>query len=194
MLLIEHTVQIGSCKLLVIVGCPLSAASLGERPLQHRDLHLVGLSLMEHSTDEAVAVELEKARQRVGHVRQIVSDNGSDLNGGVKLFQQQHAGVAHTHDVAHQAANILKQRRHREASWAEFVAKLAQAGAKVRQTREAHLRPPTVRAKARFMNVAPTLHFASRVLILLDTDKASARGVGLRLATGLSRNIGELAK
>ena len=174
-LLIDHTVQIGPCKLLVIVGCPLARAPLGERPLRHSDLHLVGLSLMEHSTDAAVAAELEKACVRVGEVRQIVSDNGSDLNGGVKLFQQKHAGVAHGHDVAHQAANVLKQRRQRDESWSEFVSKLAQAGAKVRQTREAHLRPPTVRVKARFMNIAPTLRFARRVLTLLDTGQASAR-------------------
>jgi hypothetical protein len=174
-LLIDHTVQIGPCKLLVIVGCPLARAPLGERPLRQSDLHLVGMSLMEHSTHETVAAELEKAKQRVGNVREIVSDNGSDLNGGVKLFQQKHAGVAHVHDVAHQAANVLKQRRSHDEAWSEFVSKLAQAGAKVRQTREAHLRPPTVRAKARFMNIAPTLRFARRVLVLLDTGKASAR-------------------
>lgn len=175
LLLIDHTVQIGPCKLLVIVGCPLASAPLGERPLRQSDLHLVGMSLMEHSTDETVAAELEKARQRVGTVRQIVSDNGSDLNGGVKLFQRKHRDVAHVHDLAHQAANVLKQRRNRDEQWSRFVSQLAQAGAKVRQTREAHLRPPTVRAKARFMNIAPTLRFAQRVLCLLDTGKASAR-------------------
>lgn len=174
-LLLDHTVQIGPCKLLVIVGCPLARAPLGERPLRQSDLRLVGLSLMEHSTDKTVAAELEKAKQRVGTVRQIVSDNGSDLNGGVKLFQEENAGVAHTHDMAHHAANVLKQRRNHDERWSEFVSKLAQAGAKVRQTREAHLRPPTVRAKARFMNVAPTLRFAGRVLRLLDTGKASPR-------------------
>lgn len=174
-LLIDHTVQIGPCKLLVIVGCPLATAPLGERPMRQSDLHLVGMSLMENSTHETVAAELEKAKQRVGKVRQIVSDNGSDLNGGVKLFQQKHDDVAHTHDVAHQAANVLKQRRNRDERWSEFVSKLAQAGAKVRQTREAHLRPPTVRAKARFMNIAPTLRFAQRVLRLLDTGQASTR-------------------
>jgi len=174
-LLLDHTVQIGPCKLLVIVGCPLASAPLGERPLRQSDLRLVGMALMEHSTDATVAVELEKARQRVGTVRQIVSDNGSDLNGGVKLFRQQYAGVAHVHDVAHQAANVLKQHRNRDERWSEFVSKLAQAGAKVRQTRAAHLRPPTVRAKARFMNVAPTLRFAGRVLRLLDAGKASFR-------------------
>ena len=102
-LLIDHTVQIGPCKLLVIVGCPLATAPLGERPLRQSDLHLVGMAMMEHSTDETVAAELQKAAQRVGKVCQIVSDNGSDLNGGVKRFQQQHEGVTHTHDVAHKA-------------------------------------------------------------------------------------------
>ena len=174
-LLIDHTVQIGPSKLLVIAGCPLASVPLGERPLRQSDLHSVGMSLMEHSTHEAVAAELEKARERVGTVRQIVSDNGSDLNGGVALFQAKHADVAHGHDMAHVAAAWLKQFRSHDAAWPEFIAKLAQAGAKVRQTRDAHLRPPTVRAKARFMNVAPTLRFAGRVLQLLDTGKASAR-------------------
>jgi hypothetical protein len=174
-LLIDHTVQIGACKLLVIAGCPLASAPLGERPMRQSDLHLVGMSLMEHSTHAAVAAELEKAKERVGQVRQIVSDNGSDLNGGVKLFQQQHVGVAHLHDMAHVAANWLKQFRNHDTAWSEFIAKLAQAGAKVRQTGDAHLRPPTVRAKARFMNVAPTLRFAGRVLRLLDTGQPSVR-------------------
>jgi hypothetical protein len=174
-LLLDHTVQIGPSKLLVIVGCPKSCVPLGERPLRQSDLRLVGLSLMEHSRDETVELELEKARQRVGTVREIVSDNGSDINGGVRLFQQKHVGVAHVHDVAHQAANVLKQRRSRDEHWSEFVSKLALSGSKVRQTREAHLSPPKMRAKARFMNVAPTLRFAGRVLRLLDTGKVSAR-------------------
>ncbi len=174
-LLIDHTVQIGPNKLLVIAGCPLANVPLGERPLRQSDLHLVGMSLMEHSTHEAVAAELEKARERVGTVRQIVSDNGSDLNGGVELFQTKHTEAAHVHDLAHVAATWLKQFRSHDAAWSEFIAKLAQAGAKVRQTSDAHLRPPTVRAKARFMNVASTLRFAGRVLRLLDTGKASAR-------------------
>ncbi len=173
--LVDHTVQIGACKLLVIVGCLWTDAPLGERPLRQSDLHLVHLSLMKHSTQEAVAVELERAVERTGVPRQIVSDQGSDLNGGVKLFQQQHAGIAHVHDLAHQAANVLKQRWGKDERWSLFLARLAQAGAKLRQTREAHLVPPTVRPKARFMNVGPTLRFAGRVLKLLDTGTPSAR-------------------
>lgn len=171
----DHTVQIGPHKLLVILGCRTDQMPWGERPLRHDDLSLVGLSLMEKSNDQTVLAELQAARRRVGEVREIVSDQGSDLNGGVRLFQQQHPGVAHVHDVAHQAANVLKRRRAKDERWADFIARLAQAGAKVRQTREAFLRPPTVRTKARFMNVAATLRFADRVLKLLDTGRASSR-------------------
>jgi hypothetical protein len=173
--IIDHSVQIGSCKLLVILGCPLSEVPFGERPLQHRDVRLVGLSLMEKSNAETVAAELEQATKRTGIPRQIVSDSGTDLNGGVKLFQQKHAGVSHVHDLAHQAANVLKSRRKNDEAWSEFGAKLAEAGAKVRQTREAFLRPPTMRLKARFMNVSPMLRFANRLLRVLDTGKANAR-------------------
>jgi len=173
--LIDHTVQIGACKLLVIVGCLLSEAPLGERPLRQSDLHLVHLSLMEHSTQETVAVELERAAQRTGTPRQIVSDQGSDLNGGVKRFQQRHTGIAHVHDLAHQAANVLKQRWGKDERWSAFTARLAQAGAKLRQTREAYLLPPTARPKARFLNVGPTLRFAGRVLRLLEAEAPGSR-------------------
>ena len=173
--LVDHTVQIGACKLLVIAGCLLTDVPLGERPLRQSDLHLIGLSLMEHSTQATVAVELELATQRTGIPRQIVSDQGSDLNSGVKQFQQEHPGTAHVHDLAHQAANVLKQRWGKDERWSAFVSRLAQTGAKLRQTRDAHLLPPTVRPKARFMNVGPTLRFAGRVLKLLDTAQPGAR-------------------
>jgi hypothetical protein len=172
--LIDHTVQIGAAKLLVIAGCPLAAVPR-ERPLRQSDLHLVHLALMEHSTQATVAQELEQAALRTGIPRQIASDQGSDLDGGVKLLQRRHTGIAHVHDLAHQAANVLKSRWNNDPRWGELVSKLSQAAAKLRQTREAHLLPPTVRAKARFMNVRPTLRFAGRVLRLLDATVPSAR-------------------
>lgn len=175
--LIDHTVQIGACKLLVIVGCLLTDVPFGERPLRQTDLHLVHLALMEHSTQEAVAAEMERAKERTGAPRVVVSDQGSDLNGGVAQFQQQHPETAHVHDLAHQAANVLKQRWQKDERWTVFGQGLAQAGAKLRQTDDAHLRPPTVRPKARFMNVGPTLRFAGRVLRQLDSPAPRSKRV-----------------
>lgn len=165
--LIDHTVQIGAAKLLVVVGCLLSEVPFGQRALQLRDLQLVHLALMEHSTAESVQHELEKAAFRTGIPREIVSDQGSDIVGGVNSFIAK-ANIAYVHDMAHQAANVLKQRWSKSDRWETFVAKLSSTAAKLRQTNEAFVRPPTIRAKARFMNVKPTLTFAKRMLKLLD--------------------------
>jgi hypothetical protein len=172
--LIDHTVQIGAAKLLVIVGCPLAEVPR-DRPLRQSDLHLVHLALMEHSTQETMQAELQQAAKRTGIPRQIAADQGSDLEGGVKLWQRQHAGVAHVHDLAHQAANVLKSRWTKDPQWSELVSRLSQTAARLRQTRAAHLLPPTIRAKARFMNVRPTLRFAGRVLRLLERAAPGSR-------------------
>jgi hypothetical protein len=166
--LIDHTLQIGAVKLLVILGCPLNVLPFGARPLCLADLQLLALVPMEKSNGPAVAAALEQTVARTGVPRQIGSDQGTDLNAGVALFQQQHPGTAHVHDLAHQAANVLKHRWQKDDRWTSLLQQLAQTAAKVRQTRVAHLLPPTPRPKARFMNVGPVLRFARRVLRLLD--------------------------
>lgn len=171
--LIDHTLQIGAVKLLVILGCPLPGVPFGERPLGLADLQLLAVVPMEESNGPAVAAVLEQTVARTGVPRQIGSDQGTDLNAGVALFQRQHPGTAHVHDLAHQAANVLKQRWQKDERWTSFLQQLAQTGAKVRQTRVAHLLPPTPRPKARFMNVGPVLRFAGRVLRLLDNPASS---------------------
>ncbi len=77
--LIDHTVQLGSEKLLVILGCPLADVPFGTRPLTLADLRLVALVPMAKSTHVEVAAELKQAACRTGTPRLIVSDHGTDL-------------------------------------------------------------------------------------------------------------------
>ena len=175
--LMDHTIQIGSQKLLVIAGCPLADVPFGERPLRISDLTLLALVPMDHSTGKLVDVEMEKVVIRTGVPRVIVSDEGSDLNNGVALFQQRHPQTVHVHDAAHQAANVLKNRWEKDERWLAFVQRLPQVAAKLRQTKEAYLLPPALRTKARFMNVGPLLRFAERVLGLLDKPSPSPKVV-----------------
>lgn len=173
--LIDHSVQIGTQKLLVIAGCPLAKVPFGERSLRVRDLSLLGLVAMEQSNGALVAKELQRVLARTGTPRQIVSDGGGDLTSGVALFQEQHPGTALVRDGAHCAANVLKNRWDKDPRWQAFVQQLPRNGAKMRQTKEAYLLPPALRAKARFMNVGPVLRFAARVLGLLDQAAPTAK-------------------
>jgi hypothetical protein len=166
--MLDHTVQIGAKKLFVILGCPLPRVPFGERSLCLADLQLIALVPMESSTHELVTTELENATKRTGPPRLIVSDHAGDLKKGVETFQTTHPDTAYLHDVAHDGANVLENRWERDPRWHEFLSQLKQTNLKLRQTEQGYLLSPTMRAKARFMNVGPLLRFADRVLRLLD--------------------------
>jgi hypothetical protein len=177
--LIDHTVQIGSMKLLVILGCPLAQVPCGERAAQLSDWQLVALVPMRKSNGEAVKDELEKAAKRTGVPAQIVSDQGADLLKGIASFQSEHKEkrTAHVLDVAHYAANLLENTWSDQPRWKQFLGELSRVGVKLRQTVAAHLLPPLQRPKARFMNIGVQLRFVRRVLRLLDLPNPLEKAV-----------------
>jgi hypothetical protein len=81
--LVDHTIQIGDGKLLIILGMPLSAVAFSRPCLRLADLQLIALVPMERSNGDHVAVELNKASQRTGVPRLLVSDHGTDLKAGI---------------------------------------------------------------------------------------------------------------
>ena len=174
---IDHTGGIGPQKLFVIAGCPMSEIPFGERALSPADLRLVALVPMGKSDARRVDAELEKAVRRTGAPRLIVSDQGTDLVGGIKRFRERHPGTAAAGDAAHHGANVLENRWERDPRWKDMLRRFAQANHEMRQTADAVLLSPTPRAKSRFMNVGPLLRFAGRVLSLLNRAAPDARAV-----------------
>ncbi|MBC7821484.1 MAG: hypothetical protein IAG10_31745, partial [Planctomycetaceae bacterium] len=61
--------------------------------------------------------------------------------------------------------------------FAKFQTQVGQTRSAIQQTELAHLVPPGKRPKARFMNLASTLHWAAMVLWLLDHPAAKGRAV-----------------
>src|SRR5205085_1845886 len=112
-----------------------------------------------------------KATQRTGVPRLIVADQGPDLVKGIKHFQQRHAHTAAVGDIAHYGANVLENRWEHDPRWKELLQQFAKTNQQLRQTAAAFLLSPTLRNKARFMNVGPLLRFARRVLKLLQRDQ-----------------------
>lgn len=168
--LVDHTIQIGVQKILVILGCPMNQVPFGQRALQLSDLQLVALVPMEKSTGALVEAELEEAIQRTGRPRLIVSDQGSDLKKGIADFQGWYPRTAYVPDVAHYGATQLEHAWDDQPRWCQFVKELQNTSAKVRQTKSAYLLAPRMRPKARFMNVQVQLRFARRVLKLLQRE------------------------
>jgi len=172
---IDHTIQIGALKLLVILGCPLSQVPFGERALTMKDLSLVALVPMEKSTGDLVERELEIAALRVGRPVQMISDLGSDLQKGIRGYRDVRPGIAQVADVAHEGANLLRHAWEGDARWVEFVAKLEETSSKLRQSKDAYMKAPRLRLKSRFMNIGTQMRFAQKVMELLDSEKPSEK-------------------
>ncbi len=171
--MIDHTMQVGSTKLFVIVGVKLDEVPFGTRPLKLADLHLVAMVPMDGSDQHRVAKELAAAVARTGVPRQIVADGGADLRKGIERFRLAHPGTASVPDAAHFAANALKFYREKEPRWAEFTKKMSETAAKLRQTCSAHLMAPRLRNKARYMSVGAFVRFGrivARKLAGADPD------------------------
>jgi len=107
--LIDHSVQIGTQKVLAIVGIRSLDLPMPERPLRPDDLVLIDLVPMEASTREDVAACLEDAATRTAAPRVIVDDHGVDLNGGVEIFRRDHPGTVEIYDTKPKAACLLRR-------------------------------------------------------------------------------------
>lgn len=173
----DHSVQIGSQKLFVITGVRAAHQPPAGLALQLGDQQLIGLAPMTDSNAASVQAELERATVRIGIPRAIVSDQGSDVKSGVARFCEAHPETLAISDIAHRAACLLKPRFEQDERWARFVKLAGQTKAQVAQTELAGIRPPSLRTKARFMNVDPLITWgikAHRLLVRCRTRHAPA--------------------
>lgn len=173
--LIDHSVRIGTVNVCVIVGLRLGRAPFPARALRHDDISVLAVIPIERSTGEIVAAQLEQAAQRTGLPRQIVSDHGGDVKKGSELFAQRHPNTVVTYDAAHRGAIFLQRRFEADPRWPEFVARLGQVKARIQQTSDAFLLAPSLRPKARYMNLESLLRWGRKILDLLDRGPAGGR-------------------
>ena len=136
--------------------------------MRHDDVRTLAVIPTEKSSGQVVAAQWEQAAKRTGIPRQIVSDHGSDVKKGGELFAQQHPDTVVTYDAAHHGAIVLQRRLETDARWSEFISRLGAVKARIQQTSDAFLLAPSLRPKARYMNLASLLRWGRKVLGLLD--------------------------
>ena len=68
-----------------------------------------------------VSGHLSTVSKRVGVPVQIVSDHGSDVLAGIRLFRQKNRHVVETYDITHGLAILLKNQLEPDPCWTSFV-------------------------------------------------------------------------
>lgn len=173
--IVDHSVQLGTLKCLLIVGCRLSVWRAADRPLTLRDLSVLALEPVEKSTGALVAQQLAATTAQTGIVpRAVLSDQGSDLKNGIARYQAEHPETAATLDIAHQTANQMKRELVADERWSSFLVAAGQAKQRLAMTPLAHLVPPTLRSKARYMNLEELVAWGTQTLRYLDDPHAVA--------------------
>src|SRR5215207_3035596 len=140
--LVDHSVQIGPEKCLVILGIRLQNLPEPGHCLTHHALQLIALLPQVSWTQPEVDEALEAAVERTGMPRVIVDDHGVDLHGGVTLFQARHSATAEIYDLKHKAACLLKGRLAKDERWQAFQTQLGQSRCAIQQTELGFLVPP----------------------------------------------------
>jgi len=168
--IVDHTVQVGSEKCLVILGIRLCCLP-DDRSLSHEDVEPIALLPVKQSNGEIVYQQLEEAIEKTGVPREIIADHGSDVKSGIDQFCQKHQQTCSVYDIKHKTAILLKDDFQEDTDWVEFTQLAAQTKRKVQQTSLAFLAAPNQRTKARYMNIDILVRWGCRVLTFLDKQK-----------------------
>src|SRR5262249_5758902 len=154
-LIIDHTVQMGQHKCFVVLGLPAARLRrIGFTP-NCSDVTVLAVEVMDNPTGEKIHPILQRVRDRVGPTGQVVSDNGSDLINAVRRLQKEDPALVSSYDVRHLLACLLKAQLGDCPRWKAFIESCGQTLPKLRQTSGNFLAPPTLRVKARYMNLQP---------------------------------------
>jgi hypothetical protein len=175
-LIVDHTIQLGRLKCLLIVAIRQSVWAELKAPLSLHDVVVVTIQPVEKSNGDIVLNQLREAARKLGSVRAILSDQGSDIVNGANKYQAESEETLIFQDIAHATAIALKGELLHNSRWDTFLSACGQTQPKVKQTELGYLAPPTLKVKGRYMNLGSMISWATRLLILLDTPQRLRNG------------------
>jgi len=163
-LILDHTIQVGPHKALLILGVRLGDLKPKHFALGHQDVVVLGLEICERSNGQIVLDALEEVREQIGEPRLLVSDAGSDIKKAATLFCERHEHTDWIADVSHRMARLLEAELTDDPKWESFLSRAAQCRNQCQQTALSPLMPPAQRGKARWMNYQPLVSWGLEVI------------------------------
>ena len=179
--MIDSSIGLGSGKILAVLALDAhhhqrvsGAPSLGH-------VHCIGVAVAESWTGDTIAELLGRLIATLGRPAAYLKDGGSDLHKAVELLADQDLASPCVDDISHAAAGMLKRYYQHHPAFDRFLSACGRVSGKLKQTLLACLAPPTVRTKARFMNVHRLFTWADRLLQLSPAGGAKTGSIVARL-------------
>ena len=167
---IDHATQWGVQKCFVVLGIKVSQIPV-DRALKLSDVKVLMVSPGKTSNGNIVLKKLESLALEIGVPRAVIADAGSDIKSGIEQFCRLTRGTVYLYDIKHMVANLLKSEFEKDKAWNDFLDLATKTRKFIQQSAIAGLAPPSLRIKARFMNLAPLIAWGVKTLNRLDSDQ-----------------------
>lgn len=167
--ILDHTIEFGTKKCLVVLGLPLSIFRINNCKIRHSDMEVLSISIVEKATAPSVTKVLHDISKVAGIPVQILSDNGSNIRCGIRDFIKEAKcdfTIRRTYDVTHKAAVILKHHLEKDKNWILFADLICKTKRGIIQTVIGFMAPPKPRDKARWLNLDTYIEWAECILCL----------------------------
>jgi len=179
--MIDLSIALGSGKIVAVLALDAHHHHLVDDAPSLHHVHCIAVSVAESWTGEAIAEVLKRLIAQMGRPAAYLKDGGSELQKAADLLALQGLASPCIDDISHAAANMLKHYYQHHPAFERFLSACGRVSGKLKHTILACLAPPTVRPKARFMNVHRLFTWAERLLKLSPAGGAKDGSILARL-------------
>jgi hypothetical protein len=185
--MLDISIGLGTGKMLAVLACDAHHHQHTSSALSLEHVHCIGVAVADAWTGETIADVLQRLIAQMGRPAAYLKDGGGELHKAVALLDAQGLASPCLDDISHAVAGMLKRAYQEHPAFATFVAACGRVSGKLKHTMLACLVPPTVRTKARFMNVHRLFTWADRVLKLSPPGGAKSGSILAKLRACLDQ-------
>jgi len=179
--MIDLSIALGSGKILAVLALDAHHHHLVDDAPSLHHVHCIAVSVADSWSGDAISELLKRLITQLGRPAAYLKDGGNELQKAVDGLEPQGLASPCIDDISHAAANMLKRYYQHHPAFERFLSACGRVSGQLKQTILACLAPPTVRTKARFMNVHRLFSWAHRLLKLSPAGGAKAGSILARL-------------
>src|SRR2546425_3408678 len=183
--MIDISIGLGSGKIVAVLALDAHHHQWESGAPALRHVHCIGVAVANSWTGETIAEVLKRLIAPMGRPAAYLKDHGSELQKAVALLADDGLDSPCLDDISHAAAGMLKRIYQHHPAFNRFLSACGRVSGKLKHTLLACLAPPTVRTKARFMNVHRLVAWADRVLQLSPPGGAKRGSMLAKLRSAL---------
>jgi hypothetical protein len=173
--MVDHSNQIGSEKVLVILGIRASELPPPGQTLSREKLQVLAVVPGTKWKCDDVRREYRRLAERIGPPHCLLTDGAVELRESADVLENQGKKPIVLRDMKHFAANLFEKLIGKSDRFGKYLSQLGRTRWQVQQTELSHFAPPPQKPKARFMNLGPTLRWGHMVSHHLSHANSQAR-------------------